>query len=196
MFKVPSGWKCILFQHENNQPYIFLLDENHDMADVISDNLEIAYELIADYGVGLVGVEDYASRIDPYKGDVCHPRHHSTAELPYAHYIGTETRFAKGIQNHGAIVVGVDSEGLKCEIEMTCKSIDDVSNHPANVLRSENFVMSLFQERQYRGLECNVLINCGADHNQHILDFVKGKRSRPKDWPEGSYINLRSPKFL
>jgi hypothetical protein len=100
----------------------------------------------------LIGVEDYASKLDPYMGKLCHAINHATAQLSDATFIGSESRFADAVLTIGIPIVGVDSEGLKCEIDMTCTNRSQVPDHPANVCRSKNFVLSLFEERKEREL--------------------------------------------
>lgn len=190
MYQAPDGWSCTIIEYQQSRPYIFLLDERHDSQQVIDDNLTLGRELIHTQGVGLVGVENFPCRIDPYNGDQFHIIDRPSALIVDNHPIGAEIRFARGIVQVGVPVLGIDSEGLMNELEMAAPA--NYGEYPANIQRSINFVLSLFQEREDRALDCSVLINCGSNHNQHILDIANGIRDIPANWPSGSYIRLRS----
>ncbi len=197
MFQAPTDWKCTIIKHEEEKPYIFLLDEYHKNGLVIADNIEIAKTLIHEQGVYLIGVEDYSSKNDPYTGNVSHAMDYNSALLPDANCItDDETPFADALLKCGIPVVGVDSSGCKDDIILSFNGKPFNSDYPANLCRSKNFVLSLFVERAERRLNCNVLINCGSDHNAHIFEFTEGAKPRPDKWPHGTYIRLRSPHFL
>ncbi len=189
-----KGWQCEVHEYGNRGPFIFLLDEFHPSYPTILDNIEIAKLLVKHLNVGLIGVENYSSKIDPYDGGLYWDESPDRADISGVDPIGSEIRFAQGVNSIGVPVVGIDSNGyhmvLDCEVAPA-----ERPEHPANISRSRNFVLSLFQERLDRQLECNLLINCGSNHCKHILNIVGNPASAPDNWPNGTYVRLRSPKF-
>ena len=171
-------------------PVIILLDERHPCTAGIDESINLTRSLVADIGIGIIGVEGYACRDDPYPGDVCHVVPRSTATLPDAECLTSNTRFAESILTLGIPVVGVDSEGYSCEIEQLGAISPD---GPANLARSEIFVRRLIFERASQGRTGPAILNCGLNHGQHIMDFASAHRRPSEPWPDGTFIRLRAP---
>lgn len=187
---LPTGWRCDEVQVGDAGPVLVIFDEHHGTAAAIDESIALAKQLISRLGVKIVGVEGFACRNDPYTGQKCHPGQRATAIVPGAECLTDNMRFAYGIVGCGAVVVGVDSEGYYCELDLCGKP---VANMPQNVARSECFVTSLFEERSAQELDGALILNCGSNHGEHIMDFARGSRPRPADWPTATYVRLRPP---
>lgn len=186
---LPTGWHCCEVSCGRDGPVIILLDEDHDCTAGIDESIDLTRSLVADHDIGIIGVEGYACRNDPYPGDDFH-LDDSTGTLPGANCLTKNNRFAKAVLDLDIPVVGVDSEGYCYELEQPDAFSADGT---ANLARSELFVHQLILERTSQGCSGPAILNCGLNHGQHIMDFASARRRPSEPWPDGRFIRLRAP---
>lgn len=168
---------------------VFLLDENHEVPEVITDNIRTGRILVASDLVNVIGIEDVPAEIDEFQSSA--PKPFSYSALPSLPRRPGE--FESSMRSDGTVVVGIDSLGW---IE---KIMDDVSDgttpeardHPGQEERSRHFVRALMRERAVRELAGNSLISCGTDHNSHIMAMARDP-NRPLWWPDWAFIRIRA----
>lgn len=168
---------------------VFLLDENHEVPEVITDNIRTARILVVIDLVNVIGIEDVPAEIDEFQSST--PTQHSYSALPSLPRRSGE--FESAMRSDGTLVVGIDSPGW---IENIMEDVSDgttpeARNHPGQKERSLHFVRALMRERAVRQLAGNSLISCGTDHNTHILAMARDP-NRPLWWPGWAFIRIRA----
>lgn len=174
-------------------PIVFLLDEDHGIPQVVDENVAIADVLVKEFGVTVIGVEDYPARSDYWNVDQPQPPSFLQAMPRQPH---TQRRFEKAMRSCEYLVVGIDSAGWIEQIlnEHSVSPAMDVAKHHGQVERSKHFVRAIFDEYRARSLTGNALINCGANHNDHIMSIALGRaEERPSWWPDAVFVRLRPP---
>jgi hypothetical protein len=172
-------------------PVLFLLDEDHGSPDTIEQNIDVARALLEQGMVRLVGVEDYYAENDLYDGELAQAVSHPPSQLPHAAHAPAPSPFAMRIFNAGWPVVGVDSEGWETEFLMD-PGVGPVGAHPAQRGRSMHFLRSLLAQLAKQSELGNVLLNCGSNHNEHILEAARATE-KPTWWPPLTVVRLRVP---
>lgn len=174
-----------ILREENGLPLVFLIDENHDnLNSSIDKNIINVIRLIEEANVRLVGVESYAGgkewdeEIGNYVQDNFNERYYT--EVLIKDYKNNCLKFAEAIgENHGNLVVGVESIGMmnKTEIDVITKNPTDIGkfiqDHELTKERSKHFIQTLFQEYYIRGINGNLVLNCGSNHNTHIQEWIE-----------------------
>lgn len=185
--RLPSGTAKECAGSSDAQFTIFLLDEIHDDTRVRDANIAIAHELLSAGNISVIGVENYSSRTDYYTGEKAHAAPHATAAVPLAHRCGNDTMFADVMAAKDVLVVGVDSEAWIIHIEEDGPQGDDIAKHIGQIERSKHFVRALLDERG----DGDAILNCGSDHNEHIMQIARGRSPKPEWWPNARFVRLR-----
>lgn len=167
---------------EENLPIVFLVDEHHGNPNsCIEKNIANAFELIEKAKVVLVGVESLAGgrSWDPENQEYSNDYFNKKFDDHLAKgYKNTVTKFADEVEKHSrSIVCGVESFGMMHRIGEDCLEGNfhfgkDVSLHPLNESRSKHFIETLFENYNLKGLQGNLILNCGSNHNSHIEQWV------------------------
>lgn len=170
-------------------PIVFLLDENHEVREVIDDNIRTARTLVASDLVNLIGIENVPAEIDEFQ---------SSAPTPFSNFTLPSLprrpgEFESAMRSDGILVVGIDSPGWieKIMDDVIAGTPPDARDHPGQEERSRHFVRALARARAVRELPGNSLISCGTDHNTHILAMARDPK-RPHWWPDWAFIRVRA----
>lgn len=184
---------------EKNATIVFLIDENHENLNGCFDsNIKNAKELINKANVVLVGVESLAGGLEWDKETENYVEDDSNSKL-YEFYKSTWTNdcttFADAIKiNHSNKVVGVESMGMMDKIiEDDCNGIyKDVTENPINNERSKHHIKTLLEKRNELGLEGNLILNCGSNHNSDIEEWINSGDIEEITGFKASYIRLNT----
>jgi hypothetical protein len=176
-------------------PVVFLIDETHTQA-CIAQNIDNAKELVQRCNVSLVGVE---SHLGGFEWDDCSHRYSSNFNngentTPF----NTCPQFAEGMRKSGAKVLGVECRGLSNELEcdfMNNPPPPPISDRQFNVDRSKHFIITLFQLRSKHGLDGNLILNAGGNHNSHIARWIQAGIIESITGVKSAYIRLRAPAY-
>ncbi|HET6225103.1 MAG TPA: hypothetical protein VFF27_02420 [Bacteroidia bacterium] len=164
-------------RNEAGLPIVFLIDESHDnLNSCINKNIENAIELIKNADVRIIGVESrYGGKLWN-EGDEEYEEENDNAN----DYKGGCTTFEDGLkEEYENYLFGVESFGIMSKIACSfgkgngLDSIDKISDHHLNKLRSKHFIKTLFEHHQANEVKGNLLLNCGRDHNTHIEEWIK-----------------------
>lgn len=185
---------------EPNKPIIFLFDENHDIEDCINRNIKNAETLIKRANVVIVGLErlpggkewnpdsmDYVREMrsqdnfnpQPYDSHPLHPNHNL---------------FSDWIKNNYPFLLqGVESRGMHDMIDTDCyEGKYTVENHPLNQERSKHFIQTLFDAYSSRGLNGNMILNCGLQHNNDIENWISSEEITDITGRKASFIRINT----
>ena len=155
------------------RPTLYLIDEYHH--DDLSTDANIKWvSSWIDPGEALIGVEGFSG------GEDYHPllALHKDSERPVGleRQIGGYPRFAHALSEKGYRVEGVDSESIQEDIlENPMDSAESLSRDPRHESRSKHFVETLLiraNELQEFG---DLVLNCGAEHNDDVEKFIYAK---------------------
>jgi len=155
---------------------VYLIDEHHGHDTSTRENIEIAKHLIAHNNVGLIGVEGYKGGFRFNTNINMYTDNYYTGNISENNRIGDYPLFAQEMVNQKAAIVGVDSEELsdKAVIDFVDYGIE-ARLHPNQFIRSLHFIKTLFDEYNLRGSKGNLILNCGARHNDDILNLINMK---------------------
>ena len=174
-------------------PVVWLLDEYHQHEASIGQNIDIALALLAQDAAGLVGVEDYYAEDDLYDGGEAYVEPHPPSDLPQAASADEPSRFAMAVYAVGHAVIGVDSEAWVNQF-LGEPGGGPVGDHPAQWGRSMHFLRSLLSQYAARNASGNVILNCGSNHNTHLV-LVARAAVKPAWWPDLTLVRLRAPAY-
>ncbi len=181
---------------ERATPVVFLVDETHAV-DCIRQNIENSKELMEYCGIAFAGVESHTGG---FKWDDCY-QHTYTGEFDSGENltpVNSYPQFAEGLRRLGLPVFGVECQGLSNELE--CDLIDNPSGGPIasrqlNLARSEHFIRTLFQMRDKHGLDGNMILNVGGNHNTHICNWIQDGSIEARVGHRAAYVRLRAPAY-
>ncbi|MCU0359455.1 MAG: hypothetical protein MUF75_01860 [Bacteroidia bacterium] len=167
---------------EENLPIVFLFDEHHgNLNSCIEKNIANAIELIVKAKVVLVGVESLAggkswdSENQEYSNDYSNKKLDDYYATVYKNSV---TKFADEVSKYSKdLVCGVESFGMMHRIGEDCLEGNfhfgkDVSLHTLNESRSKHFIKTLFENYNLKGIQGNLILNCGGNHNSHIEQWI------------------------
>lgn len=195
------GTYDILF-FEKDAPIVFLIDENHDnLNNCIAKNIVNAFELIQNVNIAIVGVEslaggkswDFENRI--YSESYPNKKFD---DLFVKRYKSDCTKFADEIKKlNPSIICGVESFGMTHVIEEDFLpgglfEGKEITDHPLNKERSKHFIKTLFEKRNELGLDGNLILNCGSNHNSDIEEWVNNNEIHSITGFKASYIRLNA----
>jgi hypothetical protein len=91
---------------------------------------------------------------------------------------------------------GVESIGMNTKLgDLIVKGdleIDKMDDHTINQLRSKHFIKTLFELRTQLNSNGNLILNCGATHNNHITEWIEnGNIDNITDVPS-SYVRINT----
>ena len=69
-----------------------------------------------------------------------------------------------------------------------------VSLHPLNKDRSKHFIKTLFEHWNSKGSTGNLILNCGLNHNNHIVEFIEDDHIENITGVKANYIRLNTIK--
>src|SRR4051812_8030987 len=91
--------------------------------------------------------------------------------------------------------VGVDSPELFREIKETAHSIEEMAQHPNQVLRSHHMLQSLLREAAQLDWPACVMLNAGARHISDIEKAVNGEFADDVSLRNYTVLRMRSASF-
>lgn len=178
-------------------PTVFLFDEHHgNLNSCIYKNIANAIELIDKGHVILVGVESLAGgKSWDYQNQV-YSEVYSEKKLDdvfVKSYKSGVTKFsdevAKSLKNG---IRGVECFGMIHIImeDITLGKYQEVKSHPLNIERSKHFIQTLFESQKVNN--GNLILNCGSEHNTHIVNWINNDEIDGITGCEANYIRINT----
>jgi len=172
-----------------DSPSIFLLDEVHNLTELIDDNIRIAKTLVQIGKVSLLGVEGCAGD----KISIQDLMHLSSDGRCFAE----RPRMISAMLNEKYVeIVGVDSRELCSEINKDCEQgIWTEATHPKQEIRSAYMARTFVQKIRARRNIQAALLNAGKRHNDDIEAIVRAEKPNDVGANGISFIRVRSRLF-
>ncbi|GEM_PF-5456576 len=178
---------------EENAPILFLFDEHHgNQNECIDRNIRNAETLIEHTDVQLIGVESHAGGVEWDQHDkkyVTNDLNEKFYRQAVADYRSGCTAFVDGLAQHGGLIQGVESEGM---IGKQHTQGETEGRNPLNELRSRHFIKTLGEEYITRGLEGNLILNCGSEHNNDIVRWINDESIEDIVGFKATYVRINT----
>ncbi|WP_026838198.1 hypothetical protein [Gillisia sp. JM1] len=164
-----------LIRFVKNAPILFLIDENHNnLNNCIDHNILNANILIERANVQIIGVEslaggkDWDRETDNYFKDDSNDKWY---QKQVKEFKSTTPKFSDSIRlNYSNLVYGVESLGMHDKLFE--ESGTEGQRHWLHIERSKHFVQTLFDNYIKHGMDGNLILNCGSEHNSDIEEWV------------------------
>lgn len=153
-----------------NTPIVFLIDEIHDNLEMIQINVTNAIELINNANVRIIGVESHlgGQEWDPERKIYYEDEYDNSFKI-----VGSANFANALIPEYNSYMYGVEGNEIfnKVFVDLSKGLFNDVTEHPLNEMRSKHFVKTII-DRWKINPSCNIILNCGMDHNTHIEEWI------------------------
>lgn len=165
-------------------PTVFLIDENHSMADLIRDNIQIATTLVSNARVRLIAVEGI-------EGDGITRRDLMSPDPDRCFGVA---HFAKAFVSLTAVeVVGVDSLQLFKAILSDCEAGRHTpASHPLEEQRSLHMLDATLAKLRARPSVSAAIVNGGSRHIEDIEKIVRVRQAAEGGEIDATVIRVRS----
>lgn len=185
-------------------PIVFLFDEHHgNLNNCIDKNIQNAEILITNANIALVGVESLAGgkewdeETEDYVVDDSNERYYK--EYILKDWKSNCTKFSdEVIKISHEIVLGVESVGMMNKVEVDIidsNPIDQsaaIRSHPLTRLRSKHFISTIGEKYKRDNLNGNIILNCGSEHNDHIIEWVNSGEIDTIIGMHANYVRLNT----
>lgn len=178
-------------------PTVFLFDEHHgNLNNCINKNIANAIELITKGHVVLVGVESLAGgKSWDYKNQKYSEVYPDKKldDFFVKNYKSSVTKFAVEVaKNFKNGIRGIECFGMMHIImeDIVLDKYQEVQSHPLNIERSKHFIKTLFES--YNVKDGNLILNCGSEHNTHIVNWINNGEIDGITGIEANYIRINT----
>lgn len=184
-----------ILHFEKDAPIVFLIDEMHHNQNCINNNINNALELIQNANITLIGVESHSGGLKWDQYDQVYLED----ELYKMEVVNTCPDFANGLLiNHEEKIIGVECSDMLDKIYCNQIVMDNphygkpIPEHPLNKERSIHFIKTLFEKRNELGLQGNLILNCGSNHNLDIEELIINHKIDDIVDIKASYVRLNA----
>ena len=183
-----------VLSEEPNLPFVFLFDEKHKDEICLKNNLLNAVQLLENTNVNIIGVESHSGgkQWDQYykvylDDEDFDERDDNVITNEWPNF-AIELR-----ENYANCIYGVECKGMF--EKMYCNLVvndNEILDHPLNKERSKHFIKTLFELRRLYEKSGNLILNCGRDHNTHIVEMIRDNSITEITGYQANYIRFNA----
>lgn len=184
-----------ILNFEEGLPILFLFDEDHDNVNgCIEYNIRNAKILIEKANVQIVGVESLAGGKEWDRDTYTYVQddfNEKWYQKQVQDYFSKCRIFVDGLKaEYSHLIQGVESIGMHDRIF----EVHDYEGqrHPLHITRSNHFISTLFENYSLAGIDCNLILNCGSDHNSDFENWILNKSMDKIAGIAASYVRINT----